>query len=431
MAYKPKYAQTKAPVPHPEQRREVPPKEPRKMGRGMLIVFIILGIVIVPLSSVMTLRFMGDIWQNVGRPKQASLAAVPDMQIRESFDVVVSEHITAVRNSMRPVDLPDMPEDVPPVTEEIPPVRKQYWIEEGTLVAPEPNQALFGRTDNREEMAKILHDARWLLDGQKTYFQPDQQLYEDSVVRYYLDDSIFAITWQEVHDGSVYTFSEIKVSHPSQFRRHLAGGEYGSDMQYLTTEMAAEVNAVVASAGDFYRFRDFGAVVYQGEAKRVEGTYAETCYIDANGDMHFTYGGDVLKVEDVQQFVDERDIQFSLAFGPILVDNYEEVPHTWYGVGEINEGYARAALLQMDTLHYIVVTANTTGIYQEIPTVEQFRKNVAATGCRHAYSLDGGQTATIVMNDELVNRPVKGQQRKISDIIYFATAVPDGGGENG
>ena len=144
--------------------------------------------------------------------------------------------------------------------------------------------------------------------------------------------------------------------------------------------------------------------------------------------MHFTYAGDVLTVEDVQKFVDERDIQFSLAFGPILVDNYELVPHTWYGVGEITEGYARAALLQMDELHYIVVTANTTGPHQQIPTVAQFAKNVAATGCKMAYSLDGGQTATIVMNDELINRPVYGQQRKISDIIYFATAVPDGGG---
>lgn len=433
MAYKPKYAQNKSGTPRPvlrepEQRRE----KIGKMGKGMLIFFILLGIVIVPLSSYLTVRFLGDIWQNVGRPKQASQAEVADMQILEFFDGVVSENITAVRNSMRPVGLTDLPEEeVPPVTEEIPPVRKQYWIEEGTLVAPEPNQALFGRTDDREELAKVLHDARWLLEGQKTYFQPDQQLYEDSIVRYYLDDSIFAITWQEVHDGSIYTFSEIKVSHPSQFRRHLAGGEYGSDMQYLTTEMAAEVNAVVASAGDFYRFRDFGAVVYQGQAKRVEGTYAETCYIDANGDMHFTYGGDVLTVEDVQKFVDERDIRFSLAFGPILVDNYEVVPHTWYGVGEINEEYARAALLQMDTLHYIVVTANTDGVTTFIPTVAKFQEVVAATGCRHAYSLDGGQTATIVMNDELVNRPVYGQQRKISDIIYFATAVPDGGGENG
>lgn len=437
MAYKPKYAQNqetvqktrtqKTEAAQPERRQE-----PRKMGKGMLIFFILLGIVVVPLSSFLTVRLMGGIWENVGRPKPAAQAKAVDMQILENFDGVVSQRIAAVRNSMIPEDLTDLPEDVPPTTEEtIPPVRKQYWIEEGTLVAPEPNQSLFGRTDDPEVMAQVLKDARWLLDGQVTYFQPDQQLYEDSVVRYYLDDSIFAITWQEVHDESVYTFSEIKVSHPSQFRRHLAGGEYGSDMQYLTTEMAAEVNAVVASAGDFYRFRDFGAVVYQGQAKRVEGTYAETCYIDANGDMHFTYGGDVLKVADVQKFVDEHDIQFSLAFGPILVDNYEVVPHTWYGVGEINEGYARAALLQMDTLHYIVVTANTTGVYQEIPTVAQFQKNVAATGCRHAYSLDGGQTATIVMNDELVNRPVYGQQRKISDIIYFATAVPEGGGENG
>ena len=432
MAYQPKYAQ-RGPAPKPKVVKETEQtvQKPKKMKKGILILFIILGLVIVPASSWLTALMMGDIYENVGRPKQATVSKSADMQILQQFDTTVSNRIAAVRNSMRPADLEELPEELLPTEETLPPIRKQYWIDEGTLVAPEPNQSLFGRTDDPEVMAQVLHDARWLLDGQITYFQPDQKLYEDSIVRYYLDDSIFAITWQEVHDGSVYTFSEIKVSHPSQFRRHLAGGEYGSDMQYLTTEMAAEVNAVVASAGDFYRFRDFGAVVYQGEAKRVEGTYAETCYIDGGGDMHFTYGGDVLKVAEVQQFVDERNIQFSLAFGPILVDNYEVVPHTWYGVGEINEGYARAALLQMDTLHYIVVTANTTGIYQEIPTVAQFQKNVAATGCRHAYSLDGGQTATIVMNDELVNRPVYGQQRKISDIIYFATAVPEGGAENG
>ena len=404
------------------------------MGKGMLIFFILLGIVVIPLSSFLTVCLMGGIWQNVGKPKNAVQTKVADMQILEFFDGTVSEQITAVRNSMVPVDIPDFPEETVPVTEEtIPPVRKQYWIEEGTLVAPEPNQSRFGRTDDPEVMAQVLKDARWLLDGQTTYFQPDRQLYEDSIVRYYLDDSIFAITWKETYDGAVYTFAEIKVSHPSQFRRHLAGGEYGSNMQYLTTEMAAEVNAVVASAGDFYRFRDFGAVVYQGQAKRVEGTYAETCYIDRSGDMHFTYGGDVLRVSEVQEFVDEHDIEFSLAFGPILVDDYEVIPHTWYGVGEIKDEYARAALLQMDTLHYIVVTANTDGITEKVPTVARFQEIIAATGCRHAYCLDGGQTATIVMNDELVNRPVKGQQRKISDIIYFATAVPEteGGAENG
>ena len=425
MAYKPKYArqgvQNKGVV--RQAPRKTAPK--KKMSKGVFILFVILGIFVVPMSTLVTGKILLNMGQNIARPKAAVVKTTQDLALQENVENFVAAELADARdiliNGEKPV-IDEMEEAVE---------KKVFWIEDDALVAPEPNQAGFGRAYTPDEYQAILERARLILDGQKTYFQPDQQLYEGSFVRYYLDETMFAVTWQEVHDDSVYTFSEIKVNHPSQFRRHLAGGEYGSDMQYLTTEMAETVNAVVASAGDFYRFRDFGAVVYQGEAKRVEGTYAETCYIDANGDMHFTYGGDVLTVEEVQKFVDERDIQFSLAFGPILVDNYELVPHTWYGVGEITEGYARAALLQMDTLHYIVVTANTTGPHNEIPTVEMFAKNVAATGCRMAYSLDGGQTATIVMNDELINRPVYGQQRKISDIIYFATAVPDGGAENG
>ena len=440
MAYKPKYAKNRKAKQEPQIVREDvhtqyrPPKQPKR-SKGLVALFVMLGLIIVPAASYATYELLLEMVQHVGQPKPAVVSKVANMSIMENFDAFVEEQIGGVRNVLLNVQSEEIPQDAPEASEtpqeEIAPVRKVYWIDENAQMAPEPDQSKFGRTTDRKKLEDVLYQARWLLDGQTTYFQPDQQLYEDSTVRYYLDDSMFAITWQEVHDGSVYTFSEIKVSHPSQFRRHLAGGEYGSDMQFLTTEMAASVNAVVASAGDFYRFRDFGAVVYQGEAKRVEGTYAETCYIDSKGDMHFTYGGDVLTVAEVQQFVDERDIRFSLAFGPILVDNYELVDHTWYGVGEINEGYARAALCQMDELHYIVVTANTTGIYQEIPTVKQFARNIAATGCRNAYCLDGGQTATIVMNDELVNRPVFGQQRKISDIIYFATAIPEGGVDNG
>lgn len=430
MAYKPKYAskgrkKQDTPIIRQEVHYEKPPKE--KRSKGMIALFVVLGLIIVPGASKITCDLLLQMVRNLGRPKQAAQAQTADMTILEDFEVFLAEELTDAKNVLLNVETPDIPEE----TTEIEPVRKVYWIEEGVQVAPEPDQSLFGQSNDPAVLQGVLDRAKWLLDGQSMYFDPNGERYSESTVNYYLDDSILAVTWQEVHDGSVYTFSEVKVSHPSQFRRHLAGGEYGSDMQYLTTEMAASVNAVVASAGDFYRFRDFGAVVYEGEAKRVEGTYAETCYIDSNGDMHFTYGGDVLTVDDVQAFVDEKDIRFSLAFGPILVDNYELVEHSWYGVGEINEGYARAALCQMDELHYIVVAANTTGVYQDIPTVAMFAKNIAATGCRMAYCLDGGQTATIVMNDELMNRPVYGQQRKISDIIYFATAIPDGGEDNG
>ena len=422
MAYQPKYSQKK-PV------RQVPDARPKKkMGRGMLIFFVILGVFVVPAASWLTGNFLLAMAKDLGRPKAPAVKTTGDAAILQTFEAQMTTQLEGVRQALTNAEKPEFPEEE---EIEVAPVRKRYWIEADALVAPEPDQEKFGSSNDPEVLNQVLHDARWILDGQKTYFSTELERYSDSTVNYYLDDSIFAITWQEVHDGSVYTFSEIKVSDPSQFRRHLADGEYGSDKQYETTEMAAAVNAVVASAGDFYRFRDFGAVVYKGEAKRVEGTYAETCYIDSKGDMHFTYAGEVLNVQQVQDFVDENDIQFSLAFGPVLVHNGAVIDHTWYGVGEINEGYARSALCQMGQLHYIVVVANTTGIHQQIPTVKQFAKNVAATGCIHAYCLDGGQTATIVMNDKLMNRPVYGQQRKISDIIYFATAVPEGGNDNG
>ena len=428
MGYQPKYAAPRSQTSHNQPPKNPPsqkqnPESRQKKSVVRTVLFVLLGIVVIPVSLVLTWHLLTGMAQNVGRPKPAAQAKTADMAIREQIMDYAAQEVSTVRSALMAQERPqgEIPEET------LPPVRKLYSIEEGTQVAPEPNPDGYGYSDDPVVLQQVVDQAAWLLDGQELYFRPDVELFQGSQVKYYMDDSIFAITWKEVHDGSVYTFSEVKIGHPSQFRRFLAGGEYGSEMQYLTTEMAESVNAVVASSGDFYRFRDFGAVVYEGLARRVEGTYAETCYIDTNGDMHFTYGGDVLTVEDVQAFVDEHDISFSLAFGPILVDNYELVEHTWYGVGEINEGYARAALCQRGELHYIVVTANTEGPYQDIPTVKMFAKNIAATGCRMAYCLDGGQTAAIVMGDELINRPVYGQQRKISDIIYFATAVPDGG----
>jgi exopolysaccharide biosynthesis protein len=395
------------------------------MSKGLLIFFIVLGLVVVPLSSFLTVRFMGEVLKHVGRPKPAVQAEVADMQILEFFDGVVSENITAVRNSIRPVDLPDLSEEeVPPVTEEIPPVRKQYWIEEGTLVAPEPNQALFGRTDDREEMAKVLHDARWLLDGQKTYFQPDQQLYADSIVRYYLDDSIFAITWQEVHSGTIYTFSEIKVSHPSQFRRHLSNNAYDSGAIHPVSRMAGHTNAVLASSADFYMARFFGILVYQGEVKHhSDYDLADICFIDRNGDLILVPTGELATKEEAQAFVDSHDIDFSLAFGPILVsDGVRCEPDTYY-LGEVIDKYPRVALCQKDKLHYVIVTANAKGAHRSSITIRTFADQIEKLNCQQAYTLDGGRTGTVTMNGKVLN-PIVSSERWISDIIYFATAIP-------
>ena len=78
----------------------------------------------------------------------------------------------------------------------------------------------------------------------------------------------------------------------------------------------------------------------------------------------------------------------------------------------------------MAKLHYLLVNACGEDGHA-LPNMYQFARQVAETGCINAYALDGGQTTALVMDNTLVNRVLLNYQRKITDIIYFATAIPN------
>lgn len=301
-------------------------------------------------------------------------------------------------------------------------VEKKYWLQDEDIVAPEPDPEGFGETDDPSTLGWLFEQAQELLDGQTMIFSTDTEISPGSKVKYYLDDTIFAVTWQHNVGSAVYTCSEVKVAHPSQFRRFLSEGTYGSGKLYKTTEMAASVNAVTASNGDYYAYRNFGNLVYNGEVKRAENRYLDTCYVDENGDLLMVDYFKLYRKQDVEAFVQENRIRFSLAFGPILIRDGKFVVKVEYPVGEVEDFYSRSALCQVGPLHYMLVAVNRRG--QLIGT---FARHLLDMGVQQAYALDGGQTSTIVTGDELMNRVDYGGERKISDILYFATAIPDGG----
>ena len=303
-------------------------------------------------------------------------------------------------------------------------IKKVYWLSDDDLVSPEPNQACFGEASDPAELAGILKEAAPLLAGQSTLFSVHTQIWEGSRIQYYYDETILVITWKQVMDDCVYTISEVKIADPSQFRRFVADGQYASSSKYVATEMAAAANAVVAANGDFYSFRNMGIIVYDSQLMRMEGYDMDTCFIDKNGDIKFAHRGQMTDREETQAFLDENGVRFSLAFGPVLIENGQmvDIKHP-YPVGEGDVRYARAALCQMDSLHYLLVAANEEGSHKNSQKMEDFAYNLLQLGCKQAYNLDGGQSATIVMNDKKVNNV---WLRKISDIIYFATAIPDG-----
>ena len=371
-----------------------------KRKQNPVFVFLLAVVCIVASLPMLKTLFIGS-----GSQGTSSQIAASGVAIMDKFDIFVTNNIASS-------------------LENVVPIKRVYSLNDSDLVAPKPNPACYGEVSTPGELMWLLDEAKHLIDGQEMTFNENTPVWDGDKIYYYYDETILVITWKQIIDYSVYTISEVKIAHPSQFRRFLADGKFGSDKQYVTTEMAKSVNAVVATSGDFYKFRQNGVIVYDGEVRRFEGGTVDTCFINDKAELIFAYRGDLKTQEEAQKFVDDNNIRFSLAFGPVLVDNGEVYTTTSYPIGEINKNYSRGAVCQKDDLHYLFVTLGQEGPYTIRQKSHVFAQRLQEMGVQKAYALDGGQTTVIAMDGELISRPDYGTQRQISDIIYFATALP-------
>lgn len=304
-------------------------------------------------------------------------------------------------------------------------IKKIYKIPENDLVAPKPDESKFGETTDPAVIQSVIDGASALLEGQETIWKADDARFEGSVMRYYCDETILVITWKEVYNGGVASFAEIKIADGSQLRRALSGNAFGSGIRMKATEMAVSSNAVVAINGDFYDNRQIGLSVYQRQICRNKGTALDVCFFNSAGDMLMVHKGELVTDEQVEQYLKDNDVVFGVSFGPILVENGELQTIYSYPVGEIDSFYSRAAIAQKGERHYLLMTIGQEGPYERRCQINQAAELIWSKGVDSAYTLDGGQTATMVMHGTTYNRVDWDEERTMSDIIYFATALPE------
>lgn len=317
-------------------------------------------------------------------------------------------------------------------------LKKHYVIDENAVVAPAPDPACFGTIsiDEPEKVLEIIQQARdygLLREDETVAFDPNATFYYDEQIEYYLDETILVICWKEVIDGNTCSFVEIKLSDASQFRRKFADDTFASANQYYSTVLHKSTNAVLSVNADFYQNRDFGVVVYNRKLYRFPtGTYTgsykkynclETCFVNDQGDFLFTELGQVFTQEELEQYIADNNILFSISFGPVLIRDGEVRECDWYPVGEINKGYSRAGIGQVDKLHYLYMSLNHSAEAQARWTVNQFARHFGDKPVVNAYCLDGGQTSEIVFQGRPYNHVDYGEERPVSDNIYFATAI--------
>ena len=306
--------------------------------------------------------------------------------------------------------------------------QNQFSVSRDAIVGEKPDETKYVSipVDHADRVLNIISYARasGLLGDQEVIFDPGADFYPEDIVCY-CDDSILAICWKEYIKGCVCNCMEIKLADASQMKRKLTGDTYGASKLDTVSNMSAATNAVCATSADYYAFRDIGVTVYQGELYRYQLS-CEVLMIDENGRFVFYYP-DGKSEKELQDYINEQNIQFSLAFGPVLIDNYKPryyVDGYALGLGEMKECYSRSAFGEFDDLHYLFMTSGYSEKTSPPENLDAFIDILLTKNLKNVYNLDGGQTAEIVINNEAYNQIDYGGERQVSDMIYYVTAVP-------
>lgn len=427
-----------------KEKRSAEPKTKKAPGRAAKAIISVAGIL---LSAACLAWSANSIQPAAGSASSGGGKTVKVLGISEKVDGYAQK--MAMEASVAAVpEIEPTPEPEPVIT---------YVIPEDWLVAPVPDENGFGKTAtaNAQEIMSVIEQSRQsglLGEDERMIFDPTVEFntgsyYED--IQYYIDDTLLVICWKEIIDGNTCTLCEVKMQDGSQFRRKLADDMFGSQTQEYTTTMHAATNAVVSMNADYYLFRDMGIVAYDRQLYRFnEGEYLwrngvqlqkynciDTLMVDSKGDFSYFHMYETASPDEMQQYIDDNDIVFSLAFGPILVENGElnsspDFIEQWYPIGEVNSGYSRAGIGQVGELHYLYMSLNHSDEKQARWTMSEFGRHFYEKGVINAYGLDGGQTSEIVFQGGTAYNHVDHvngtNSRMVSDMIYFASAL---GGE--
>ena len=114
----------------------------------------------------------------------------------------------------------------------------------------------------------------------------------------------------------------------------------------------------------------------------------------------------------------------SFEFGPLLVRNGEktELPKKYIINTKDTVREPRTGIGQVDETHYVIIVADgrREGWSDKGMTLQEMQQVFLEYGCHVGYNLDGGGSATMIMNGERVNKTSGSRERNVSDIVYFA-----------
>lgn len=235
----------------------------------------------------------------------------------------------------------------------------------------------------------------------------------------YEDGSIRVAVETLEQNGVTWYVARVEIASATQLRTATAG-KLTSSKTARVSAMAEKNNAVVAINGDNFVDNPTKTSFEYRQGQKIRAKANRTkdiLIIDENGDFHL-----FIKSDGIKNY--RGKVVNAMTFGPALVRDGELLTvDKEYGYNP-NGREPRAALGQTGPLSYVLVIAEGRGESAGV-THQELADFMYGLGCVQAFNLDGGNSAELVFNGTVYKGQPGGGDRSLSDILYFATAIPE------
>ena len=223
-------------------------------------------------------------------------------------------------------------------------------------------------------------------------------------------------------NGITYFIADVQLSDASQFKTALSENKPSGKLETVST-IATRNGAVLAINADDYGVHKYGTIIRNGELIRTHDTTRNMLIVDASGDFSVRVDRKNENPAQLGQELLNAGVRQTFEFGPELIRDGQAVafsPDFDVISTNANRREPRTAIGQIGPLHYVIVVAdgrqNGYSIGMTLPELQQI---FILCGAKTAMNLDGGGSAEMWFGGEIINQPSGGEERRLSDILYF------------
>lgn len=232
--------------------------------------------------------------------------------------------------------------------------------------------------------------------------------------RVYSSNTLNVNLYKKNNGHTTYWVARIKTRSANQLRSALSYRSYGGTRQRTSSAVSANggIIGINGSAFDYGTGRPspLGMCIKNG---KIYGNYATSYSV-----MAVKKDGTIFTPRQGlwAQSLLNMGVKDTYNFGPILINN-GVVQESW---AETRKYYPRVAVGMIRQNDYVLLCSNGNGMrgsrgLNHWEMADVFR----SYGCKYAYNLDGGGSATLYYNGAVMNNPSDGSERPCADFLYF------------